>query len=350
MNTELLAERIARARDLDEIMLDLTDAVRKAFRADRATIYAIGDDHASLVSKIRTGADAYTQLKLPISAHSIAGYVALARCPVNLRDVYDEAELRTHAPDLRFQPGVDRRTGYRTREMLAAPLLRDGAVLGVVQLINNLGGGAFSPEIVAGVGSLAEVLASALQRHGGPAQSGARDIEEALTDARGIEPAAIGRALAEYFAVPYVADHAGRAPPTALLAGIDRAAAAAAQWLPLGASRHSVFVVCTDPEQTMASAGPRAAFPHLKPVYCVTTRREFAAMLERFFADAAGQTALPAARRDQLVTMASGMVAALGTSMGSGAAHEVTNLRIDTAPGDREGEIRFTVSGVLRLT
>ena len=42
---------------------------------------------------------------------------------INIRDVYDDAELKSHNPNLRFLQEVDKRTGYRTKQMLVAPIL-----------------------------------------------------------------------------------------------------------------------------------------------------------------------------------------------------------------------------------
>jgi hypothetical protein len=96
------------------------------------------------------------QLRLPLSAQSVAGYAALARRLLNLNDVYDAAELQRYAAELRFQQGVDRRTGYRTTQMLVVPILHDGEVIGVLQLINNLRGGPFdSTGFVGALGSRA---------------------------------------------------------------------------------------------------------------------------------------------------------------------------------------------------
>ena len=109
---------IGATHDIDDIMLNLSAGICELFGADRLSIYALSDDKGSLVSKVKTGLSSFKQLKLPISADSIAGYAALSGKMLNLLDVYDEDELARHAPTLRFQQGVDRRTGYRTREML----------------------------------------------------------------------------------------------------------------------------------------------------------------------------------------------------------------------------------------
>jgi hypothetical protein len=143
-----LRTRIHATRNVDEIMLDVSGGICSLFGADRLSIYVVGEDKASLVSRVKTGLSSFRQLRLPISALSVAGYAALARRTLNLHDVYDEAELHRYAPELRFQQGVDRRTGYRTRQMLVIPIIHGDEVLGVLQLINNLLGGAFSATVV----------------------------------------------------------------------------------------------------------------------------------------------------------------------------------------------------------
>ena len=104
-------------------MLEVSSDICSLFNADRLTIYIMGEDKASIISKVKTGLNSFKDLKLPIAEHSIAGYVGLSRKMLNLRDVYDDAELKGHNPNLRFLQEVDKRTGYRTKQMLVAPIL-----------------------------------------------------------------------------------------------------------------------------------------------------------------------------------------------------------------------------------
>ncbi len=75
--------RIHATRNIDEIMLDLSADICRLFDADRLTIYRLGEDRASLESKVKTGLASFKQLKLPISAQSVAGYVAISRKLLN---------------------------------------------------------------------------------------------------------------------------------------------------------------------------------------------------------------------------------------------------------------------------
>src|SRR3569833_3206880 len=131
-----VTNKIHATAHVDEIMLDLSQDICELFNCDRLTIYATGEDKSAIVSKIKTGLNSVNQLRLPISDQSVAGYVALVRQVVNIRDVYDDAELKSHSPQLHFLREVDRRTGYRTKQMLVAPIVdrRGNELLGVVQL------------------------------------------------------------------------------------------------------------------------------------------------------------------------------------------------------------------------
>src|SRR3989337_1100319 len=79
--------------NVDEIMLDVSKDICALFNADRLTIYVVGEDNVSLVSKVKTGLNSFKDLKLPIAEQSIAGYVAINKKLLNVKDVYDEQEL-----------------------------------------------------------------------------------------------------------------------------------------------------------------------------------------------------------------------------------------------------------------
>lgn len=317
---QLLTNKIHATQDIDDIMLEMSAELCELFNGDRLTIYALSDDKASMVSKVKTGLASFKQLKLPISAQSIAGYAALSKKTLNLLDVYDEAELRRHDPALCFQQGVDRRTGYRTQQMLVAPILADdGAVLGVLQLINNRLGGAFEAMVEEGVQHLCDSIAIAFaHRHKAPTRERSRfagmlseaalpraqleqaqrsaaarniDIEDVLLDELAIKPALVGRALADFFGVPYFMFQVDRRRPQGLLDSFNREYVVQNQWMPIEEGRHGLFILAVDPDQLKASGAVQRVFPQATPIYCVTTRREFGWMVNQFFGAAAPDSA-----------------------------------------------------------
>ncbi|HRE17513.1 MAG TPA: secretion system protein E, partial [Rhodocyclaceae bacterium] len=84
-----VTNKIHATNNIDEIMLELSQDICSLFNADRLTIYVLGEDKQSIVSKVKTGLNSFKDLKLPINDQSVAGYVAQTRQAVNIRDVYD---------------------------------------------------------------------------------------------------------------------------------------------------------------------------------------------------------------------------------------------------------------------
>lgn len=414
---QLLTNKIHATQDIDDIMLEMSAELCELFSGDRLTIYALSEDKSSMVSKVKTGLASFKQLKLPISAQSIAGYAALSKKMLNLLDVYDEAELRRHDAALCFQQGVDRRTGYRTQQMLVAPILaEDGAVLGVLQLINNRKGGAFDAMVEEGAQHLCDSIAIAFaHRHKAPTRERSRfagmlsesalprtqldqalrsaaarniDIEDVLLDELAIKPALVGRALADFFGVPYFMFQVDRRRPQGLLDSFNREYVVQNQWMPIEEGRHGLFILAVDPDQLKASGAVQRVFPNATPIYCVTTRREFGWMVNQFFgaADAAAADASPsdtvppaapaiappaaqaapfaipdhasseatiiaAPRRPPIPALPDveqTLVAnAISPLLLAAAQHGISELHITTTPGP-DGEIRFQATGVLR--
>src|SRR5688500_14097335 len=101
-NLQAVTNKIHATSNVDEIMLEVSADICSLFNADRLTIYVVGEDKQTIVSKVKTGLNSFKDLKLPIAEHSIAGYVALSKKMLSIKDVYDEAELKSFNPSLRF--------------------------------------------------------------------------------------------------------------------------------------------------------------------------------------------------------------------------------------------------------
>ncbi len=310
---QAVTNKIHATANIDELMLELSQDICSLFDADRLTIYALAEDKQSIVSKVKTGLASFKDLKLPLNEQSIAGYVALTRKLINIRDVYDENELKRLSPQLRFLKEVDKRTGYRTKQMLVTPVMEVGAneLVGVIQLINNHVDEAFGTLAEEGITHLCETLSIALkQRQRTPntvkgkydglvanavlsgeemelATRSARrkglDIEEVLTDEFQVKPQAIGEALASFFGVPYEPFRLDRIKPMDLLKNLKREFVESNGWVPLEENKDGILVVTTDPERLRASRVVSNVFPRSKVQFRVCPLREFRATLDQFF-------------------------------------------------------------------
>ncbi|HVJ23790.1 MAG TPA: ATPase, T2SS/T4P/T4SS family [Burkholderiales bacterium] len=296
--------KIHATNNIDEIMLEVSADVCALFNADRLTIYSMGEDKQSIISKVKTGLNSFKDLKLPIAEHSIAGYVALSKKTANLKDVYDENELRGLNANLRFLQEVDKRTGYRTKQMLVAPILEAGSneLIGVIQIINNKAGVPFGALAEEGVGELSQTLAIAFKQRQKPqvaktkydyliadavlsagefelaarqARKKAIDIEQVLIDEFQVKIPAIGAALSKFFGVPYEPFKSDRVKPADLLKNLKREYVEGNQWVPIDDAKEGLTVMCLDPERIRSSRIASNVFPKARLLYKVTTQKDF---------------------------------------------------------------------------
>src|SRR2546428_11582021 len=311
-NLQIVTNKIHATSNVDEIMLEVSADICTLFNADRLTIYTIGDDKQTIVSKVKTGLNSFKDLKLPIAEHSIAGYVGLSKTMLNVKDVYDEGELKSHNANLRFLQEVDKRTGYRTKQMLVAPVAEPGSseLVGVVQLINNRAGVPFGQLAEEGVAELCQTLAIALKQRQKPqvlktkydflvsdavisaaefelaarsARKKAVDVETVLTEEFQVKVPAIGAALATFSGVPYESFKPDRIKPMDRLKNLKREYVESNQWVPIEEAKEGLVILCMDPERVRSSRIVQNVLPGRKLVYRVTTLKEFRETLKAFY-------------------------------------------------------------------
>ncbi len=137
--------------DLDHVLSTIVDKVPQLLDAERATLFLVERDaedaHAGqLVSKAMRGGLLVDEIRLSLG-EGIAGTVALTGTPLNIPDAYDDA---------RFNPEVDRRTGFRTRSILCVPVPdHEGRITGVMQALNRRHGASFDGDDEALLGAMA---------------------------------------------------------------------------------------------------------------------------------------------------------------------------------------------------
>jgi type II secretory ATPase GspE/PulE/Tfp pilus assembly ATPase PilB-like protein len=309
---QAVTNKIHATKYIDEIILELSQDWCNLFNADRLTIYQVNEDKSSIISKVKTGLNSFKDIKLPISEQSIAGFVAVNKRVINIRDVYDDAELKSYSPQLNFLKAVDAKTGYRTKQMLVAPIVdaKTKDLIGVVQIINSKSTQPFPPIMEEGVVQLCETLAIAFRQRQGPmsvrtkydalvtnavisaeelelAQRSARrknlDIETVLIDEFQVKTPPLGDALSSYFGVPYEPANPERIRHPELLRNMSREFCETNMWIPLEDSKDGIVVVALDPERTRASKVVNNVYPRRQVVYKVTTTREFTMTLDQMF-------------------------------------------------------------------
>jgi K+-sensing histidine kinase KdpD len=116
--------------DLDKLLGLILNSATQSIEADRGTLYLVDDIKKELWSKVHQGSD-MVEIRLPIGK-GLAGFVGETGETIIIPDTY---------ADPRFNPEIDKRTGYRTRNMLCMPMKnKDGKIIGVFQLLNKTQG------------------------------------------------------------------------------------------------------------------------------------------------------------------------------------------------------------------
>jgi type II secretory ATPase GspE/PulE/Tfp pilus assembly ATPase PilB-like protein len=339
-NLSHVTNKIHATGNVEEIMLDVSKDICALFNADRLTIYVVGDDNVSLVSKVKTGLNSFKDLKLPIAEQSIAGYAAMKKKLLNIKDVYDEKELAHYSPLLRFLQEVDKRTGYRTKQMLVVPVLdaTNNDLVGVIQVINNKAGVPFAASIEEGAKELAQTMAVALRQRlqsttaktkydylvadavlsaaefelaTRTARRKGIDIEDVLIDEFQVSNAALGKAMSSFFGVPYEPFRADRVKPTELLRNLRREYVKSGHWIPIDENQDGLMILTTDPERIQASRVVNNIFPKNRLNYLVCSQREFTQYLDLFYGgkssvDGTGSFAADDSSVDDLLTSLGG--------------------------------------------
>lgn len=172
-----ISRAISQERDLDRLLGLILEKSRFITGSDAGSLYVIeqraGSHEKHLRFKLSQNESVSFESKeftIPMSTRSIAGAAAVMRRPINIPDVYDlilpdgrgsrdtiradsPFAMREEAgppagasllppsgetPVFTFDPSFDLKVGYRTKSMIAMPMISaEDEVIGVIQLINR---------------------------------------------------------------------------------------------------------------------------------------------------------------------------------------------------------------------
>ncbi|MEN6620037.1 MAG: GspE/PulE family protein [Smithella sp.] len=154
-----ITNRIHAAQNIKQILVDLKDGILNLFNAQSITIYVVDKLRNEIYSMFLTGGIELKEIRVPISNKSIAGFVANTGKFVNIGDAYNQSELKAIDSELSFDVSWDKKSGFRTRQILAAPIFNKSELMGVIQMLNRkVGQDRFSAEEKNLLHEIAEVL------------------------------------------------------------------------------------------------------------------------------------------------------------------------------------------------
>jgi type II secretory ATPase GspE/PulE/Tfp pilus assembly ATPase PilB-like protein len=275
-----IVNRIHAAKNMDELFLELKEDLRRLFDVEQLTLYAVDREKRELYSKfLLDPIDGVQEIRVPINEHSISGYCARHGKVLNITDAYNEAEIAAISPRVSFDRTWDERSGFRTRQMLAVPILYERKYLvGVLLLLNKRSSvSRFTPEEEGFIREIADTLGIALRNHSqmaprrpvtkfdylleqnmitrdeldaaiAEARRKGQDVEAVLIDGYRVPKKDVGKALSTFFGCPFVEfDDRAVLDPT-LLKGINFDYLKANNWVPLRREGSVVDVLVDNPK------------------------------------------------------------------------------------------------------
>ncbi len=125
-----IGRSISAVTDIDILLKVIAEETKIAIQADRCTVFMYDKEKNELWSKVALGLDSQ-EIRFPADK-GLAGYVVKTGEPLNIPDAYN---------DPRFNPDIDKETGYRTKTILCMPIKNNNKeIIGAFQVLNKLTG------------------------------------------------------------------------------------------------------------------------------------------------------------------------------------------------------------------
>ncbi len=306
-NVKRITDQIHAASGLDHILLDLRKDILSIFDAEDLTIFAFDSDKKEIFSKV-PHIDSVEEIRIPITEQSLAGFCAKYLRPVNIADAYNLAELQGIHPSLLHDTSYDKRTGFKTKQVLTYPIVADNKYLmGVFQLLNKKSGARFTRKDEESVAEIAKALGIAffnlrkiskknptkfdllvtnnrmtqneLDQAIAESRKGVSDFESILIEKYKVPKLEIGKSLAQFHKCPYIEYSDRTIVDVELLKNLNVDYLKKNHWMPLKRDRTAIEILTDDPGDLDRVADIKRTFPGLNIRFAISLRRDIAQFL-----------------------------------------------------------------------
>lgn len=272
-----VTNRINSANNIDEILIQLKEEILSLFDADRITIYASDPIKKELYSKYMVGSE-IKEIRLPISHSSLAGYAAYKMDKVNIQDVYNTTELKKISPHLNFDRSWDQKSGYKTKQVLVAPIRFEYRLFGVIQLINKKDESSFTKSDEKNILEIVRILGIAFRNQARMVQTRfnylliqniiaeddlkkaisiskekKKDIETILMEHYKVNKKDIGKSLSQYYGCKFIEYSNRIIIPKGMTKGLNLAYLKKSLWVPITFSNGKITILIDNPNDPKTS-------------------------------------------------------------------------------------------------
>jgi type II secretory ATPase GspE/PulE/Tfp pilus assembly ATPase PilB-like protein len=302
-----IISQINAATNLDQILLDLHKDILSLFDAEDLTLFAFDSEKKEIFSKV-PHVDSVEELRIPITEQSLAGFCAKYLRPVNIVDAYNAIELRTIHPSLVHDNAYDKRTGFKTKQVLTYPIVADNKYLmGVLQLLNKKNGIRFTRKDEESVAEITKALGIAffnlkntakknptkfdlllsstrltqndLDAATAESRKGISDLESILIEKYKVPKIDLGKSFAQFYKCPYIEYSERTLVDIELLKNLNVDYLKKNHWMPLKRDRTAIEILTDDPGNLDRIQDIKRTFPGLNIRFAVSLRRDIAQFL-----------------------------------------------------------------------
>ncbi len=381
--------RIYSATNVDHVFAELTNEITALFNSERLTLFVVDGIKRELVSKFKSGNEV-TEIRIPLSASTIAGYSAHKQKLINIKNAYDKKELSAIDLELKFDPIWDIKTGFTTRQVIVAPIIYRTFMLGALQLINKKTGGDYDKSDEEHIKELAKTIGIALYNQKRVVKGNInkfnhllenyiitqKELKKAMVDAKKenasiesflikkmkISKNDIGKSLSRYYNVPFVEYNQNTAIPGDLLKGLKIPFMRTNVWVPLRSENGKLIILVDNPHDLQKIDVIKSLFPGKKIEFKVALKEEILDFIKLFTQDEkelAGIESIISQLRDEdddideetaLVTEDDNAVVQLVNKIILDAyARGASDIHVEPYPGKKNTEVRIRVDGSCTL-
>jgi len=306
-----ITNQIHSANNTNEILLNLQGEILGLFDADRITVYLIDGIKKQIVSRFKTGNET-KEIRIPINCRSLSGFCAATGNVMNFKDVYDKDELKELSPQLVFDQSWDKRSNYKTTQVLVAPIFYNKFMLGVIQIINKTGNTAFTKADQIAILDIAKVLGLAFYKNQKASKKNkptkfdflitnniisGKDLIEAMLRARKTKRSIesilisdfqvskddIGKSLSNFFNTRFIPYDDKMVIPGQLLKGLKVNFLKNNLFVPITQDREKVIISMGDPSNLPVKDAIKRLISAKEYEYCVSTKDDIFNMIDLFF-------------------------------------------------------------------
>ena len=384
-----ICNRIYAAANIDNVFVELTNEIIGLFNCERLTLFLVDGIKRELVSSFKSGNEV-TEIRIPISSSTIAGYSVYRQKLLNIKNAYDKKELSFIAHELKFDPIWDIKTGFTTSQVLVAPVFYKTFMLGALQFINKKEGGNYDKSDEMHVKELARIIGIALynqkkvvkgninkftyllenhiltqkelKKAVGEAKKEKLSVESFLIKKLKIPKKDIGKSLSQYYKVQFVEYNQNTAIPGDLLKGLKIPFIRANTWVPWRSEKNKIIILVDNPNDLQKVDVIKSLFPGKSIELKVAIKEDILDFIKLFTNDEKELNAIESIisqlqnedndveDETALVTEEDGAVVQLVNKIILDAyARGASDIHIEPYPGKRNTEVRIRIDGSCTL-